>query len=939
MFNFLSSLATTVLAGGDDGLFDLAAAETLLQGLEDEPHDVDSSSPASDTGLLQPEQQASKSSLQDTVEPPPDTPNPLPEEEQAILDLRLPAVGDATKFANEDTNPHDHILTEVCKDQDNIVILDTPGDSLETPEVTSHADNKPFGSDASPGYYVSFTDDQGSLSHVFGHMAGGSARDTEINDATALNNISPVTDASTSNGPDTSALPDLPKDNITPDQGTSLFGQVKSLKNIVLESKHDDEAEVLVYEEVAAADTYDVASCASKSGASDHSPVLVPQHNTPATVGTVTKSFSAETASRTSGSKSSKHKQTTGKGPRCKKCKAHGHLSRDCTSQAAKSKQKKGEVLLAKQPVLSQTLAQQQVPPEKGTQDPTSTLSSPEALTPEAIQNKAQSHNWLSRAFGPSSIAAPRPGVFNPIGPSDLTYDHNQRRMSGLLGPSALTSGRMESADAEKGARDAIQTELKHTEAVPNVVQLTGNLFQLEARKDDSDAHWDSDPTVVGSPPRRGVLQVISDHVPWFGSRRRAKYAREELLSLRPSGPETQPLAPDTVGEGYDMVALRARDQPLRISGDIHRQPKVSPRQQDTTNVGASIANVPAAQNVQVSHRIPPATATWTQNKPRPTPPRPQQKQPPQKQSPQKLQAETTQAKREKQKQNPPKQPRAANATDKQKITPTPHLFFKTIIASHIEAWTYASMVYSSPSGSLAGEFGPHHLVMWTDATAPLDSNTSRFQALAVTYRQPQAPLSPNSDPAWRDSAFTADVDRQSTGRTIDVLETMAVEVAVGIALGEVDKSREPNSHRTPIRKVTVFTDSQSALASLRVRKPSGGPGGGRPIEGYAARLAAQGVGVELRWVPGHGGVEGNERADGLALLASRYAPAPGRKGGMVRVPVPLLSACQAQVERMEAWSRGADADILMPFLDVQRRELKEVLRVVGAEEGWLAGV
>ncbi len=269
--------------------------------------------------------------------------------------------------------------------------------------------------------------------------------------------------------------------------------------------------------------------------------------------------------------------------------------------------------------------------------------------------------------------------------------------------------------------------------------------------------------------------------------------------------------------------------------------------------------------------------------------------------------------------------------------TPTrpPPLPFKTITASHIEAWSYASMVYSSPTGSLADEFGPHHLVMWTDATAPELLN-KRLQALSVTYRQPHSPLPPVSGTGeegqgWRDWAFTADVDRGSVGCISGFLETMAVEVAVGIAVGEVDKAREAGS---PIRKVTVFTDSQSALAGLQLRKS----GHARPIEGYAERLGGEGVQLELRWVPGHASVPGNERADRLALLASRYAPAPERKGGMVRVPIPLLRVCESQVARMEAWSRGADQGILRPFLDIQRRELKEALRTTGIEEGWLAG-
>jgi hypothetical protein len=50
MFGFLSNDASTVL-GGDDGLFDLATAETFIEGLEDKQDGVDTSGSALDTEL------------------------------------------------------------------------------------------------------------------------------------------------------------------------------------------------------------------------------------------------------------------------------------------------------------------------------------------------------------------------------------------------------------------------------------------------------------------------------------------------------------------------------------------------------------------------------------------------------------------------------------------------------------------------------------------------------------------------------------------------------------------------------------------------------------------------------------------------------------------------------------------------------------------------
>jgi ribonuclease HI len=83
---------------------------------------------------------------------------------------------------------------------------------------------------------------------------------------------------------------------------------------------------------------------------------------------------------------------------------------------------------------------------------------------------------------------------------------------------------------------------------------------------------------------------------------------------------------------------------------------------------------------------------------------------------------------------------------------------------------------------------------------------------------------------------------------------------------------------QTPPVKVTIFTDSQAAMARIASEEP--GPGQKYAIEARrwtrALRESRPEVEIEIRWCPAHEGIVGNEKADEWAKLAAEEPDAHG---------------------------------------------------------------
>jgi len=150
-------------------------------------------------------------------------------------------------------------------------------------------------------------------------------------------------------------------------------------------------------------------------------------------------------------------------------------------------------------------------------------------------------------------------------------------------------------------------------------------------------------------------------------------------------------------------------------------------------------------------------------------------------------------------------------------------------------------------------------LVMWVDGSAQPrlpGKRVDRISASAVGWLD----FSSNN---WTESVTLNSLEHSPTN--VNEAELVAIQEAFRTACDQVNE----------FDRLVIFSDSQCALKGLR--NQSNFPfipntDAKNSILRYANQLYDVGIIVELRWVPGHSRVEGNERVDKLARRSGRLA-------------------------------------------------------------------
>jgi len=181
----------------------------------------------------------------------------------------------------------------------------------------------------------------------------------------------------------------------------------------------------------------------------------------------------------------------------------------------------------------------------------------------------------------------------------------------------------------------------------------------------------------------------------------------------------------------------------------------------------------------------------------------------------------------------------------------------------------------------------------------------------------------------------------------------LAIEAALAIAADEVSERNSNTSSKSPhattaankpqkITRVTIFSDAKSELQAIHNTKTGGSSSGcfARGIA-HSQKLKSLGVTTELRWVPGHVDVEGNERADRVAKLARCFGPDPGEIGAaaraepvVMRVSVPLLEAFEGMLKTVGNLD-GGDGRV-KELVGLLERDVSCGLGRVVRQEGWV---
>ncbi|KAL2797635.1 hypothetical protein BJX66DRAFT_87987 [Aspergillus keveii] len=134
--------------------------------------------------------------------------------------------------------------------------------------------------------------------------------------------------------------------------------------------------------------------------------------------------------------------------------------------------------------------------------------------------------------------------------------------------------------------------------------------------------------------------------------------------------------------------------------------------------------------------------------------------------------------------------------------------------------------------------------------------------------------------------------------------ELFAIMAAVGIA-ADLGQKRSHDSD-TP-RRIIIFSDCAPSLNAIRrdhaiprsVKKCANGGGLMVKLAEKSLEISRSGVQLELRWVPGHSGNQGNQRAH---ILARRAAKARYKKAPLAFVAVLRAGGTKMREVVMDSW-------------------------------------
>ncbi|KAJ5993178.1 hypothetical protein N7451_008902 [Penicillium sp. IBT 35674x] len=215
----------------------------------------------------------------------------------------------------------------------------------------------------------------------------------------------------------------------------------------------------------------------------------------------------------------------------------------------------------------------------------------------------------------------------------------------------------------------------------------------------------------------------------------------------------------------------------------------------------------------------------------------------------------------------------------------------------------------------------------------------TKEQAIQEHHRVIRATNGPNLAIGYTDgSGTTHGVGASATtsrGDAITVLGTLETHTVYAAELEGIRLALQlflrgdgkRNADQTP-RTATIFTDNQAAIRACAHSQRSSGQHTVREISCLVEALRGIGCHVRIRWIPGHVGVAGNERADRLANNAAN-TPTTAPPSTI------LLSGCRLKLRRIafEHWTQewadgehGAYARLLFPQPTKAIFELHETL-------------